>query len=359
MTKCYLCREAHIPERARFPVIDAHNHLWAEWGRVDDVARTMDACGVVSYCDLTANIHMRWVKGGYAFDSGDIADFFDNTVARYPGRFYGFTSATFTRPVDKPLFTDAEAFVEETLAMLRDHVSRGARGLKILKELGLRYRDGEGRLVRVDDERLAPVWDEAGRLGVPVLIHQSDPYGFFEPVTPENEHYDSLQKYPSWSFSDPQFPRKQELLERRDRLLANHRGTRFMLPHVANFAEDLDYVARLLDENPNVMIDFSARADELGRQPYRAREFLVRYQDRIYFGTDMPASPAMYRFYFRFLETRDEYFVPPDYDGTFERHRWCVHGLGLPDEVLKKIYHENALDIVPGLRADVGERIAG
>ena len=350
---CFLVKEDHIPRRARFPAIDAHNHLWAAWDTVDNVVKVMDEVGVAAYCDLTANIEIQWVKGGYEFRAGDIQAFFDNTVRRHPGRFYGFTTATFARPVDEPLFHDARAFVEETVEILRDHVRRGARGLKILKELGLRYRDRGGNLIRVDDERLAPVWEEAGRLGIPVLMHQADPCGFFEPVTPENEHYESLKKYPSWSFADPKFPRRKELLERRDRLLGNHPRTTFMLAHVANFPEHLRYVAQLLDQHPNAFIDFSARADELGRQPYSAREFMIKYQDRICFGTDMPASAAMYRFYFRFLETFDEAFIPPDYDGTFERYRWRICGLGLPDPVLEKIYYRNALKLVPGLEQDV------
>lgn len=224
--------------------------------------------------------------------------------------------------------------------------------MKILKELGLHYRDAGGNLINVDDERLAPVWEEAGRLGVPVLMHQADPVGFFEPVTPDNEHYDSLRKYPAWSFADPKFPRFHELLERRDRLLKRHPKTIFILPHVANYPENLRYVARLLDECPNVFIDFSARLDELGRQPYTAHDFFVRYQDRILFGADMPPSREVYCCYFRFLETRDEYFMPPDYDGTFARCRWRIHGLGLPDKALEKIYYQNALKVIPGLDAD-------
>jgi predicted TIM-barrel fold metal-dependent hydrolase len=136
------------------------------------------------------------------------------------------------------------------------------------------------------------------------------------------------------------------------RSVRNHPSTTFLLPHVANYAENLTYVGKLLDNNPNVHIDFSARCDELGRQPYSAREFLINYQDRVYFGTDMPASTEMYRFYFRFLETFDECLIPPDYDGTFERYRWRVHGLGLPDQVLKKLYYENALKLIPGLEDD-------
>ena len=121
---------------------------------------------------------------------------------------------------------------------------------------------------------------------------------------------------------------------------------------MANWPENLDYVGQLLDECPNTCIDFSARIDELGRQPYRTREFFIKYQDRIYFGTDMPASLEMYRCHFRFLETYDEYFVPPDYDGTFGRYRWHIHGIGLPKNVLKKFYHENILKLLPRLGND-------
>jgi len=350
--KCYLFRQEHIPERAACPVIDAHNHLWAAWDSVDNVVHAMNQVGVALYCDLTANISMSWSQGGYIFGPGNIEDFFRKAADRYPGRFYGFTTATLSQPTDRPLFTDASRFVDQTIELLHAHVARGARGLKCLKEFGLHYRDGEGRLIAVDDQRLAPIWEEAGRLGVPVLMHQSDPYGFFEPATAENEHYDSLQKYPTWSFADPKFPRKMQLLQRRDNLLRNHPRTTFMLPHVANFAENLAYVSELLDTYPNVYIDFSARIDELGRQPYTARDFLIRHQDRVYFGTDMPASLAVYRCYFRFLETYDEHFIPPDYDGTFGRYRWHIHGLGLPGEVLEKIYHRNVLKIVPGLAED-------
>ena len=352
----YLVRPTHEPARAAFPVIDAHNHLWGDWN-VQAVVQTMDACGVACYCDLTANAHIRWAEGGYVLESGRFEEFVEHAASRHPGRFHGFTMSSFARPADKPLFTDAPAFVAEAVEMLRRHVALGARGLKLTKELGLHFRDGQGRLINVDDERLAPIFAEAAVLSVPVLIHQSDPIGYFEPVTPANEHYDTMRKYPSWSFADAaRFPRKTELIRRRDALLRAHPHTNFILPHVANYPEDLDYVGRLLDENPNVCIDFSARMDELGRQPYSAREFFIRYQDRIVFGTDMPAgvptSQAMYRCYFRFLETFDEYFFPPDYDATFERRRWPICGLGLPRDVLAKVYYRNALRLIPGLEAD-------
>lgn len=345
--KCYLVKEEHIPRKAKFPVIEAHNHLWGNWKSVAKIVEVMDEVGVERYCDLTSNISLSFVDGGYTVQPGDIDLFFSNCMEPYPGRFYCFTSAGFTVPAEKPLIYDYREFVEKNIELLHQHVEKGAKGLKILKELGLKYHDSDGKLIRLDDERLAPIWEEAGKLGIPILIHQSDPYGFFEAATEENEHYESLMKYHSWNFSGSEYPSKQELLQRRDRLLKNHRNTNFMLPHVANFAENLRYVGRLLDENPNVYIDFSARIDELGRQPYTSRKFMIDYQDRIYFGTDSPlVSKEVYQCYFRFLETYDEYFIPPDYDGTFDRYRWHIYGLGLPDDVLKKIYYENISKII-------------
>lgn len=340
-------KEGQIPLCAAFPVVDAHNHLWGNW-KVNDIVEVMDEVGIVAYFDLTANANMRWIGGGYSVGQGRIEDFFDNCAAKHPGRFFCFTAATFAKPTDKPLFEDASRFVDETIEMLNRHVEIGARGLKILKALGLHYKDANGKLILIDDERLAPIWEHAGKLGIPVLAHQSDPVAFFEPVTPENEHYLSLQKYSSWSFADPEFPRKGELIKHRDNLIRRHPNTTFILPHVANYAERLDYVSQLLDDNPNVYIDLSARMDELGRKPEKSREFFIRYQDRILFGTDMPASVEMYRSYFRFLETFDEDLIPPDYDGTFGRYRWKISGIGLEKDVLKKIYHQNALKIIPG-----------
>ena len=338
--------------KAAFPVIDAHNHLWGNW-QVDRVVETMDEVGVAKYCDVTGNVKIEFGGGGYRITPGDLNGFIENCSSKYPDRFYCFTMAGFAQPADKPLFTDHKRFVSECIEQLNKHVALGAKGLKILKELGLHYYDGKGDLISCNDERLAPIWEEAGRLKIPVLIHQADPAGFFEPVTPENEHYESLVKYPSWSFADPKFPRKTELLKRRDELVRNHPSTNFILPHLGNYAENIQYVSDLLDECSNAFIDFSARLDELGRQPYSTREFFMKHQERIVFGSDMPAnidsSVEMYRTYFRFLETYDESFYSPDYDGTFDRARWPICGIGLPPEVLRKVYHENILKLIPSL----------
>jgi predicted TIM-barrel fold metal-dependent hydrolase len=304
-------------------------------------------------------VYIEFADGGYVITPGNISDFIENCTMKYPGKFYCFTMSNFAQPAKKPLFSDSKRFVAECIETLNSHVQLGAKGLKILKELGLHYRDSAGELINCNDNRLFEIWEEAGRLKIPVLIHQADPSGFFHEVTPENEHYESLIKYPSWSFVDPKYPRKIELLERRNDLIRQHPNTTFILPHFANYAENIGYVSDLLDENPNVYIDFSARLDELGRQPYSTREFFIKHQDRIIFGADMPpnldCSAEMYRTYFRFLETFDESFYSPDYDGTFDRSRWPICGIGLPKEILKKVYYENILKVIPSLKVDLKE----
>ena len=205
------------------------------------------------------------------------------------------------------------------------------------------------RPIRVDDRRLYPIWKRAGDLGIPVLIHVSDPVAFFLPIDAHNEHYLTLREFPAWSFHGSHFS-KEELLQQRNRMIADHPQTMFILPHVANLPEDLATVAELLEAHPNVTIDFSARIDELGRQPYTAHDFFVEYQDRILFGLDMPISPEAYRCYFRLLETRDEHFDYPDYIGRFGVYtRWKLYGLDLPDDILRKVYYENAERILPGV----------
>ena len=345
-----LRRPTHIPERARFPVIDAHNHLFGD-PAADTMIATMDAAGVEKFLNVSGNVTMPIEHGGYVIRRRPFSEFRQGWMERYPGRFAAFTMAEFACWDDFRLFRGpggARGFVERCIQRLEADVAEGACGLKVTKELGLRFTDEAGRMIAVDDERLFPVWRRAGELGLPVLIHVSDPIGFFLPIDSANEHLPTLREFPGWSFHGS-FYGKDELIAQRDRMIAAHPGTRFLLPHVANYPEDLELVAKLLARFPNVSIDFSARMDELGRQPWSARDFMITWQDRILFGSDMPLSTAMYRCYFRFLETRDEYFEPIDYLGREGHARWRIHGLDLPDEALRKIYRENAVRLVPQL----------
>ena len=345
--QCLLKVAEHIPQQARFPVVDAHNHLFGDLP-ADKLIELMDAVGVETWINVTGNTTMPLVNNTYSIARRGLECFVENYVQRYPGRFAAMTMADFAQWGDPVLLKDDD-FAKRCIDCLERDVAAGARGLKVTKELGLYFRDRSDALLRVDDQRLAPIWHRAGELGIPVLIHVSDPIGFFQPIDGRNEHYLTLREFPSWSFVGSHFS-KGELLEQRNRMIARHPQTTFILPHVANMPEDLALVSEWLDAYPNVLIDFSARIDELGRQPYTTRDFMIRYQDRILFGLDMPVSPEAYRCYFRFLETRDEYFDYPDYIGRFGVYsRWKIFGLNLPDEVLQKIYRDNARRAILGL----------
>lgn len=341
-----LRRPAHITERAKFPVIDAHNHLFGDVSS-EELLAAMDAVGVRTFVNVTGNSTLPYENNCYTIVRRDIGVFMDGYVKAHPGRFAAFTMADFAQWGDPILIKD-DPFADRCIQQLEADVSHGALGLKVTKELGLYFQDCSGRMVPVDDERLYPIWRRAGELGIPVLIHVSDPIAFFLPVDERNEHLSTLREFPGWSFHGSYFS-KWELLEQRNRMIAAHPNTRFILPHVANNPEDLDSVAVLLSDFPNVWIDFSARMDELGRQPYTARDFFIAWQDRILFGVDMPVRPDIYRCYFRFLETRDEFFDYPDYIGRWGHTRWKIHGLHLPDQVLRNVYSENALCLLPSL----------
>jgi predicted TIM-barrel fold metal-dependent hydrolase len=305
--------------RPKFPVIDYHNHLDA----MDpaDVLRVMDACGI----ERVVNITMRTGEAAL----GMIHKFHEAAAGRFST--YGWMDWS-----DLP----SSGFLERSVDRLEELVEHGACGLKMWKDLGTSVRDLDGNLLRVDDERLAPLFEKAAELNVPIMFHIADPDAFFQPIDNQNERYEELAAHPEWSFHGSHFG-KSQLLAQRDRVFARHPKTAFVAAHVAEHPEDLAYVGRLLDSNPNVYVDIGARCAELGRQPYTSRDFFLQYSDRILFGTDLIPEVNMYRLHFRFLETRDEYFEYPSH--ASRQGRWNIYGLFLPDEVLRRIYRENAL----------------
>lgn len=315
----------HPVERARYPVWDVHNH-------VDDAARIgeqVPPADVVKAMDESNVAKVVILTGGWG---EKLQRVIDRMVKPYPDRFIVFTQLDYSKVNDSN-------FGQEMVAQIDDAVRRGARGLKFLKDLGLQVRTSDGKLLRIDDPRLNPVWAECGRLGIPVSIHSTDPEAFFLPVDGSNERYEELKTNPSWSFYDHGYPSKMELLEERNRMIDRFPETTFIALHVANWPENLDAVSAWLDKYPNMMVEFGAREAELGRQPRRARKFFEDYQDRIMFGTDSDPDPEMYRNYFRWLETEDEYF---DYAGYPGQGRWEIYGMDLPDSILEKVYHLNA-----------------
>lgn len=315
----------HEVKRAKFPVIDVHTHI-NDAMRIGDHT---DPAQVVSTMDRN-NIKTIVILTGMWGDK--LQKVIDEMVKPYPGRFMVFTQLDWSK-IDDPNFSQL------MVKQIDDSVARGARGLKLLKELGLGVKDKSGKLITIDDPRLDPVWEECGRLGIPVFIHVADPEAFFHPIDASNERYEELIEHPDWSFYGPQFPSMEELMKQRDHMFAKHPNTHFVALHFGSWPENLDFVDQMLAKYPNVMIEFGAREGELGRQPRRAKEIFMKYPDRIMFGTDEGHEESMYQNYFRWLETDDEYFPYSQYPG---QGRWMISGMALPDDVLEKVYHLNA-----------------
>jgi hypothetical protein len=202
----------------------------------------------------------------------------------------------------------------------------------------------------IDDPKLDPVWEMCAKHRRPVVIHIADPAAFFTPLDRFNERWHELNKNPGWLFFGEQFPKRQDLLDQLHRVIEKHPKTTFVSTHFGNNAEDLKSVAEKLDKYPNMYVDIDARISELGRQPYSARKFFLKYQDRIMFGTDTTPNREAYRIYYRFLETDDEYF-----DCSASHHRqgfWNIYGIFLPATVLEKVYRTNAQRVLFGLKND-------
>jgi uncharacterized protein len=311
--------------KPKFPVIDIHNHL-RRLENTEKYLEEMDKAGV-------------WICIGLDGHSRD--DFYKEHLkvshSFSKERFHIYFAPDFSK-IDEPDFGRREA------QKLEEAVKLGIRGLKIFKSLGLTLKDKSGKIVPVDDPRIDPIWAKCGELGIPVMIHVTDPKAFHAgPIDRYNERYDELAGHPSWSFYADEFPRKDDILEQRNRVIARHPNTIFIGAHVGNLPEELGRVAMWLEKYPNFYIDINARISELGRQPYTARRFMIKYQDRILFGTDTPPNAEAYRVYYRFLETDDEYFDPTPAHKL--QGRWMIYGLYLPDDVLEKIYNKNALKI--------------
>ncbi len=229
---------------------------------------------------------------------------------------------------------------------LEDSVRRGARGLKVWKDLGLCLRDRHGRLIPVDDARLVDMWEAAGQLGIPVMVHVADAPAFFQPPNRFNERWEDMRAHPWYDFHDSRFPRFAVLIEQFEHLVCRHPRTTFIGAHVGCYVEDLAWVSRMLDTYPQFNIDISSSVAGLGRQPYSARRLFERHPDRILFGLDfMPNDVSVYAPYCRFLETEDEYF-PYGARPISREGRWNIYGVSLPDDILLQVYYANAARLI-------------
>lgn len=339
--------------KAAFPVIDFHAHLcWSAQSK-NGVSLTGDRTFIATPQELLPVMDRKGIRtlvnltGGYQQGLKQAVEKFDKA---HPGRFLTMTEPAWAR-------IGEAGYSKLQVELLEEAKRNGARGMKVLKTLGLYLRENvsSGKLIQIDDARFDPMWDACGRLGLPVAIHVSDPSAFFNATDRFNERFEELNNHPDWSFHGKDFPTNEQLLAARNRVFARHPKTQFVALHVGNFAEDLGNVGAALDKFANLHVELAARVGELGRQPRTSRKFFEKYQDRILFGTDAVPNgiqfpqqlfgDKLYEIYYRFLETEDEYFdyapakVPP-------QGRWRIYGIGLPPAILKKVYYNNAAKLL-------------
>lgn len=337
----------HLIERAKFPCVNVHTHpgrLSDE--QIDEMVQVMDASNIAVSVSLDG-------RAGAAF-----AEHHRRLTSRHPRRFIVFVRMDYIGHGDPDNHSTWSihdpGFGNDMADWLTEAVRQGASGLKLLKDLGLYQRDPEGKLYRPDDPRFDPVWKRAADLNIPVLWHCSDPIAFFRATSEKNERWEELYRHPEWSFHGDDFPSHQELIDARNRVIARHPETTFICAHMADIPEDLQKLGRYLDRYPNMNVEIAARVAELGRQPYTARRFFIKYADRILFGTDGVPPKSELIPHWRFLETWDEYF--PYEDNPFPpQGLWNIYGTGLPDEVLRKVYHRNAERLIPGVHISHGD----
>ncbi|MEN8788278.1 MAG: amidohydrolase family protein [Flavobacteriaceae bacterium] len=308
---------------AKYPFIDIHSHHFR--------MATQDLGELVKAMDSLNMSVMVNLSGG----SGQhLRDIMANVNANYPNRFVIFANVDFDG-------VGADGWAENAVKQLEQDYNSGARGLKIYKSLGLRYKDNEGKRLAVDDPRLDPVWSKCGELGIPVLIHSADPRSFWDPMDSSNERWLELKTRPRRKRSDTDPAPWEQIIKEQHNIFRKHPGTKFINAHMGWFANNLGRLAELMEEFPNMYVGIGAVIAELGRQPREARSFIIEYQDRVLFGKDA-WNPSEFPTYFRVLETDDEYFPYYKKYHAF----WSMYGLDLPDEVLRKVYYKNALGLL-------------
>lgn len=312
--------------RAKYPFIDIHNHQFdMPLKDLSELTAEMDSLNMAFMVNLSG------FRGLY------LQQCLSNVKENAPNRFGLFVNLDWEK-------IDEDDFATNNLEILRQAKSDGAIGLKVYKGLGLTDVDKNGQRIAIDDPRLDPIWAECGRLDFPVLIHSAEPHSFWLPKDKNNERWLELKQKPN-RYRDPaKVPSFESIIAEQHHIFEKHPNTTFINAHLGWMGNDLDRLGAHLDRYPNVVTEIGAVLAELGRQPRRARQFLIDYQDRVLFGKDAYNVKEYYT-YFRVLETEDEYF-----DYYRKRHAfWKMYGLGLPDDVLQKLYYKNALRILPSI----------
>lgn len=312
--------------RSKYPFIDVHNHQFdMPVKNLTKLTAEMDSL------NMAFMINLSGFRGLYLQKS------LENIKENAPTRFGLFLNVDFEA-------LDDEDFAVKQVELIHQSVGQGVMGLKVYKSLGLTSKDKNGNRIAINDPRLDPIWKACGDNNIPVLIHSGEPASFWKPKDKYNERWLELRQKPG-RYRDPATnPSFEKVLAEQHDVFRKHPNTTFINAHLGWMGNDLDRLGKHLDQYPNVVTEIGAVLAELGRQPKRARQFFIKYQDRILFGKDAYKVSEYYT-YFRVLETDDEYF---DYYRKRHAH-WKMYGLGLPDSVLKKLYHQNALRLFPNI----------
>jgi predicted TIM-barrel fold metal-dependent hydrolase len=320
----------HMVTRAKYPFIDVHNHQFnMPNANLNVLLEEMDKLNMAVMVNLS---------GRGRGSSQHLEEALQNVKKYNRKRFIVFTNMDFSA-IDDPEWQG------RMLKQLEDDVRKGANGLKIYKSLGMSTRDSKGQRVKIDDPRIGPIWEKCGELGIPVLIHAADPKQFWQPIDEKNERWLELKLRPGRRHdTDP--VSWETIIAEQHNIFKKHPKTKFINAHLGWFGNDLEKLGSLMDQYPNMYTEIGAVIAELGRQPRFAREFMIKYQDRVMFGKDSWV-PEEYATYFRVLETDDDYFP---YHKRYHAF-WRMYGLDLPDDVLKKIYYKNALKVIPNIDA--------
>ena len=313
-------------KRAKFTFIDVHSH------QRDMSAEALEA--LVKDMDALNEGIMVNLSGG----SGErINAMLQSIKENHPNRFAVFANVDFDG-------VGTDNWSKKAAAQLETDIQNGAKGLKIYKSLGLRYKDADGNRLAIDDSRLDPIWAKCAEMGIPILIHAADPKSFWDPMDGNNERWLELKTHSRRKRSATNPAPWEQIIQEQHNMFKKHPKTNFINAHMGWYANNLKKLGGLMDAMPNMYVGIGAVIAELGRQPKNAHAFFLKYQDRILFGKDS-WKPNEFPTYFRVLETDDEYFPYYKKYHAF----WAMYGLDLPDEVLKKVYYKNALKLIPGL----------
>jgi predicted TIM-barrel fold metal-dependent hydrolase len=235
-------------------------------------------------------------------------------------------------------------FAERVIAGLERDFKQGALGVKIWKNVGMAIRSKSGQFLMPDSPALTPILQAIEKSGHTLITHLADPDAAWLPLRGDESRY--YKAHPEWhAYGRPEIPSKPAILEARDRMLARHRGLRVIGCHLGSDEEHLDQLAKRLDSYPNFAVDVASRVRFLARMDRDAvRQFVTKYQDRIIYATDFT------------LGQQDDERAAKSLLSVHERE-WNYfagirdNALGLPEQILQKVFRDNAVRWIPGIAA--------